>query len=61
MKPLLFTTLEQALPHRDKNYCGWSWTHQKQVIPRKSSGHVFERALKEGFLTVAHAGEEGPR
>jgi adenine deaminase len=28
--------------------------------PPSKFEHVFERARKEGFLTVAHAGEEGP-
>lgn len=54
-----FTTLEQALPHRDKIVAVGLDSSEKDNPPRKFQ-NVFERALKEGFLTVAHAGEEGP-
>ena len=52
-------TLEEALP----------WKHRIHAVGLDSSevGHppskfvsVFDRARAEGFLTVAHAGEEGP-
>jgi adenosine deaminase len=54
-----FTTLEQALPHRDKIVAVGLDSSEKGNPPEKFK-HVFERALEEGFLTVAHAGEEGP-
>ena len=54
-----FATLEQALPHRDKIVAVGLDSSEKGNPPGKFQ-RVFERALKEGFLTVAHAGEEGP-
>ena len=54
-----FATLEQALPHRDKIVAVGLDSSEKGNPPEKFQ-RVFERALKEGFLTVAHAGEEGP-
>ena len=54
-----FATLEQALPHRDKIIAVGLDSSEKGNPPEKFQ-RVFERALKEGFLTVAHAGEEGP-
>lgn len=54
-----FATLEQALPHRDRIVAVGLDSSEKGNPPGKFQ-RVFERALKEGFLTVAHAGEEGP-
>ena len=54
-----FATLEQALPHRDKIIAVGLDSAEKGNPPGKFQ-RVFERALEEGFLTVAHAGEEGP-
>ncbi len=54
-----FTTLEQALPYRDKIVAVGLDSSEKGNPPEKFQ-RVFERALAEGFLTVAHAGEEGP-
>jgi len=54
-----FTTLEQALSHRDKIVSVGLDSSEKGNPPEKFQ-RVFERALDEGFLTVAHAGEEGP-
>ena len=54
-----FRTLEQALPHRDKIVAVGLDSSEKGNPPEKFQ-RVFERALAEGFLTVAHAGEEGP-
>ena len=54
-----FATLEQALPHRDKIVAVGLDSSEKGNPPEKFQ-RVFERALAEGFLTVAHAGEEGP-
>ena len=52
-------TLEQARPHRDKIVAVGLDSSEKGNPPTKFK-HVFERALEAGFLTVAHAGEEGP-
>jgi adenosine deaminase len=54
-----FATLEQALPHRDKIVAVGLDSSEKGNPPGKFQ-RVFESALDEGFLTVAHAGEEGP-
>lgn len=54
-----FTTLEQALPHRDKIVAVGLDSSEKGNPPEKFQ-RVFEHAQAEGFLTVAHAGEEGP-
>ena len=54
-----FTTLEQALPHRDKIVAVGLDSSEKGNPPEKFQ-RVFEHALAEGFFTVAHAGEEGP-
>jgi adenosine deaminase len=51
--------LEQVLPHRDKIVAVGLDSSEKGNPPEKFQ-RVFERALEEGFLTVAHAGEEGP-
>ncbi len=54
-----FATLEQALSHRDKIVAVGLDSSEKGNPPEKFK-RVFERALEAGFLTVAHAGEEGP-
>ena len=54
-----FTTLEQALPHKDKIVAVGLDSSENGNPPEKFQ-RVFERALEAGFLTVAHAGEEGP-
>jgi adenosine deaminase len=54
-----FTTLEQALPHQDKIVAIGLDSSEKGNPPEKFQ-RVFKRALEAGFLTVAHAGEEGP-
>jgi len=52
-------TLEQALPY--KNLITAVGLDSSEVgHPPSKFKNVFESALKEGFLTVAHAGEEGP-
>jgi adenosine deaminase len=52
-------TLEQALPYQEAiaavGLDSSEWGH-----PPSKFQHVFDRARAEGFLTVAHAGEEGP-
>ncbi|MCZ4281976.1 adenosine deaminase [Kiloniella laminariae] len=52
-------TLEQALPHRDK-IIGVGLDSSEVGHPPEKFQRVFARALELGFLTVAHAGEEGP-
>lgn len=52
-------TLEAALPHKDRIHAVGLDSSELGHPPSKFS-EVFKRARKEGFLTVAHAGEEGP-
>jgi adenosine deaminase len=52
-------TLEQALPHRDA-IVGVGLDSSELGNPPSRFTRVFDRAREEGFLTVAHAGEEGP-
>ncbi|SDG91488.1 adenosine deaminase [Vibrio xiamenensis] len=54
-----FTTLEMALVHKDK-IVGVGLDSSEKGHPPEKFQRVFEKALAEGFLTVAHAGEEGP-
>lgn len=52
-------TLEQALPFRELITAVGLDSSELGHPPEKFKT-VFDRALEEGFLTVAHAGEEGP-
>ncbi|MNQ81151.1 Adenine deaminase [compost metagenome] len=52
-------TLDQALPYRDAFVAVGLDSSEMGHPPRKFQ-RVFDRARSEGFLTVAHAGEEGP-
>lgn len=52
-------TLEQALPFK-KGITAVGLDSSEKGNPPSRFQKVFERALKEGLLTVAHAGEEGP-
>jgi adenosine deaminase len=52
-------TLESALPHRDALVAVGLDSGERGNPPRKFRD-VFDRARAEGFLAVAHAGEEGP-
>ncbi|MGD8115573.1 adenosine deaminase [Vibrio sp. TRT 29B02] len=54
-----FATLEQALPHKDKIIAIGLDSSELGHPPEKFS-RVFAKARQAGFLTVAHAGEEGP-
>ncbi|GAM61032.1 adenosine deaminase [Vibrio ishigakensis] len=54
-----FTTLEQALPFKDKIIAVGLDSSETGHPPEKFA-RVFTKAIEEGFLTVAHAGEEGP-
>lgn len=52
-------TLQAALPYRQAILAVGLDSSEVGHPPEKFRA-VFERALEEGFLTVAHAGEEGP-
>ncbi|WP_299211088.1 adenosine deaminase [uncultured Aquimarina sp.] len=54
-----FKTLEQALPY--KNWISAVGLDSSEVgNPPSKFERVFAKSIEEGFLTVAHAGEEGP-
>jgi adenosine deaminase len=52
-------TLEEALPYKSAIAAVGLDSSEKGHPPSKFAA-VFERARREGLLTVAHAGEEGP-
>jgi adenosine deaminase len=52
-------TLEQAIPFKEW-IIGIGLDSSEVGHPPRKFKAVFDRALGEGFLTVAHAGEEGP-
>ena len=52
-------TLEQALPYKAR-IVGVGLDSSEQGHPPEKFKAVFARARAEGFLAVAHAGEEGP-
>ena len=52
-------TLDQALQHKDK-IIGIGLDSSEVGHPPTKFKNVFRRARDEGFLLVAHAGEEGP-
>jgi adenosine deaminase len=52
-------TLEQALPYKDSIAAVGLDSSERGHPPSKFEA-VFARARREGFLAVAHAGEEGP-
>jgi len=52
-------TLKQAIPYK-KFIIGVGLDSAEVGHPPRKFQGVFERAFEEGFLTVAHAGEEGP-
>ena len=54
-----FKMLEQAMLHKDKIVAVGLDSLEVGNPPSKFE-RVFKEAIKEGFLTVAHAGEEGP-
>lgn len=54
-----FATLEAALPYKE-TIVAVGLDSAEQGNPPSKFQAVFERARAEGFLTVAHAGEEGP-
>ncbi len=54
-----FEVLEMALPHKDK-IIGVGLDSSELGHPPEKFERVFSKARDEGFITVAHAGEEGP-
>jgi adenine deaminase len=52
-------TLEESLPYRDK-IIAVGLDSSELGYPPSGFRHVFQKAREVGFLTVAHAGEEGP-
>jgi adenosine deaminase len=52
-------TLDQALPFKER-IVAVGLDSSELAHPPKEFVRVFDRARAEGFLTVAHAGEEGP-
>lgn len=54
-----FQTLEQSLPYKDW-ISGVGLDSSELGNPPSKFERVFKEAKKEGFRTVAHAGEEGP-
>ena len=54
-----FDVLKLACNHKDK-IIGVGLDSSEKGNPPSKFKKLFEQAIKEGFLTVAHAGEEGP-
>jgi len=54
-----FKMLDRALEHKDK-IIGVGLDSSEIGHPPKKFERVFKKAIDQGFLTVAHAGEEGP-
>ncbi|MBT6326445.1 MAG: adenosine deaminase [Bdellovibrionales bacterium] len=54
-----FKTLENAIPFKDKIF-GVGLDSSEVGHPPSKFKNVFQKSLDEGFLTFAHAGEEGP-
>tara|TARA_B110000263_G_C15254067_1_gene485569 strand:+ start:204 stop:1226 length:1023 start_codon:yes stop_codon:yes gene_type:complete len=54
-----FKTLDEAMPYKDW-ISGVGLDSSELGNPPSKFERVFTRAIDEGFLTVAHAGEEGP-
>jgi len=54
-----FKVLDEALAHKDKIY-GVGLDSSETDNPPNKYEKLFKKAIKYGFITVAHAGEEGP-
>tara|TARA_Y100000590_G_scaffold469817_1_gene659913 strand:- start:63 stop:1058 length:996 start_codon:yes stop_codon:yes gene_type:complete len=54
-----FEILDQALLHKDK-IIGVGLDSSELGHPPNKFERVYKKAIEKGFLTVAHAGEEGP-
>ena len=54
-----FEMLDRAVEHKEK-ICGVGLDSSEINNPPRKFKRLFKKAIEEGFLTVAHAGEEGP-
>ena len=54
-----FKILDQAIDHKDKIY-GVGLDSSEMGNPPNKYEKLFNKAIEYGFITVAHAGEEGP-
>ena len=54
-----FKIIDQALAHKDKIY-GVGLDSSEMGNPPNKYEKLFKKAIEYGFITVAHAGEEGP-
>ena len=54
-----FKILDQALAHKDKIF-GVGLDSSEMGNPPKKFEKLFKKAVENNFITVAHAGEEGP-
>jgi len=54
-----FKVLDEALAHKDKIY-GVGLDSSETDNPPNKYEKLFKKAIEYGFITVAHAGEEGP-
>jgi adenosine deaminase len=54
-----FKVLDQAFTHKDKIY-GIGLDSSERNNPPNKYEKLFKKAIEYGFITVAHAGEEGP-
>jgi adenosine deaminase len=54
-----FKVLDQAIVHKDKIY-GVGLDSSEMGNPPNKYEKLFKKAIEYGFITVAHAGEEGP-
>ena len=54
-----FNILDQALAHKDKIF-GVGLDSSETNNPPKKFEKLFKKAIENNFITVAHAGEEGP-
>ena len=54
-----FEILDQALIHKDKIF-GVGLDSSEKGNPPSKFKKLFKKSMEEGFLTFAHAGEEGP-
>jgi len=54
-----FEVLNEGLRHKDK-IIGVGLDSSEKGNPPQKFKKLFEKAIQEGFFTVAHAGEEGP-
>ena len=54
-----FNILEKAIAHKDKIF-GVGLDSSEMGNPPKKFERLFKKAIENNFITVAHAGEEGP-